>query len=204
MPLVADYSWARPSPSLLRQHYVGVVRYVGDWNANGKYVSPGEYQALKAAGLEIALVWETSAGRTLDGFGAGQQDAASANDWANRLGFPAGRPLYFAVDTDVWGWGAVAPYFDGVRAASGRPVGVYGEFDVVEGAADAGIPYRWATAAWSRGRQSGRAQLYQYARPAQVAGCDDNEVLSPDWGQDVGAAPPPPQRREFEDSLLLN
>ena len=69
MTQLVDYSFSRPSAaSIAAAGFIGVVRYLSG-NA-GKDLSAGERDALHAAGLAIALVWETD-GVTTGGAGVG-------------------------------------------------------------------------------------------------------------------------------------
>lgn len=83
---------------------------------------------------------------------------------------------------------AVLDYLRGAVSVEGSValVGVYGEYDVMEQAAAAGVArYFWQTRAWSGGRTSTRAQVRQEIGTYTVGGiaCDRNTILAPDWGQ---------------------
>jgi hypothetical protein len=107
---------------------------------------------------------------------------------AAAIGFPASRPLYFAVDQDITSqMGTVLDYFRGIGSVlGGRPVGVYGEADVLDAVIGAGLAtYGWQTVAWSRGRAAKVRHLYQQAGQIYVGGIqvDVNDILAADWGQ---------------------
>ena len=172
--LIVDYSWTHPDPgSLKAAGYVGVMRYLAR-KVDAKLLQAGERDALHAAGLGIGLVWETTASRAGDGEAAGVADAVTAEGLADALGAPRELPIFFAVDFDATA-AQVAPYFDGVRANARRPVGLYGSFRIVEGV---DVDWYWQCAAWSRGRISDRAHLYQRIG-APVPGTDENRMYRP-------------------------
>lgn len=172
--LIVDYSWTHPDPAVLRAAgYVGVMRYLAR-KVDAKLLQAAERDALHAAGLGIGLVWETTASRAGDGEAAGIADALTAEGLADGLGAPRELPIFYAVDFDATA-AQVAPYFDGVRANARRPVGLYGSFRIVEGV---DVDWYWQCAAWSRGRISDRAHLYQRIG-APVPGTDENRVYRP-------------------------
>ena len=192
MTLILDYSFARPSPTVIKTvGYSGVMRYLS--HDPSKDLSKAEAAALHAAGLDIGLVWETTANRASQGFAAGATDATSAETQAAALGYPTTAVLFYAVDYDA-APAAVAPYFAGVASKARHPVGVYGSARVVEGT---NVPYKWQATAWSGGRVSTVAHLYQRLRATvshPVAGTDENVVLRPFpmWTNAVVAPTPPP------------
>ncbi len=187
MAKVADYSWARPAPAaLVASGFTAVLRYLSHEPA--KNLSPGERDALHAAGLAVGLVWESTANRALSGYAAGRADARDANAQADALGFPAAKVLFYAVDIST-GPGPVTDYFRGVEDAGGRPVGVYGTYDVIEGLVGSGfVSCGWQCAAWSGtgsgsggsydGRRLSRhACLFQRAAAVLGGSVDENVVL---------------------------
>jgi hypothetical protein len=183
MTLILDYSFARPKPATIKlAGYSGVMRYLSNQHPpNPKDLTKPEAVALHAARLSIGLIWETYAKRAGEGTVAGEEDARAADAQADALGYPRDLPIFYAVDFDAAPT-AVVPYFAGVRTASQRPVGVYGSARVVEGIHSAGVPYVWQTCAWSAGKVSSIAHLYQrlHATVAHpVSGTDENELLRP-------------------------
>lgn len=200
MPTYAlDYSTSRPTAAdVLAAGYVGVIRYIG-FPSNRKCLTADEYADMTRAGVGVALVFERSIGDALQGRAAGQAAARLAYRHARQLGYPIDqRPVYYACDTDVVGVAQMAAVMEYLRGAGdvhggSERVGVYGEYDVVEQAADAGVAtWRWQTRAWSGGRLSARAQLRQEIGTVFVGGvaCDRNTILATDWGQ-TGAEPAP-------------
>jgi hypothetical protein len=181
MTLLVDYSMARPTPDTIKSSgYSGVMRYLSTDPA--KNLQPAERDALLAAGLSIGLVWETYANRAAAGFSAGAADAKGAEAQASTLGLPAGLPIFYAVDFAA-DPNVVKPYFDGVRSVATRPVGIYGSLSVVDAALAGGwAAYAWQACAWSNGKVSQRAHLYQRLSPTvahPIGGTDENIVLRP-------------------------
>ena len=195
MTLILDYAWARPSPATIKAAgYSGVMRYLSP--DASKNLSPGERDALLSAGLSIGLVWESFAARAGQGFAAGAVDANAAEAQADALGYPTTAVLFYACDYDA-NPSAVTPYFAGVMSAARRPVGVYGSARVVEGV---NVPYMWQACAWSGGRVSTVAHLYQRLQatvPNPIASTDENIVLHnfPMWTNAPDRPGTPPASR---------
>lgn len=182
---VADYSFARPSPAALAANFVGVMRYLG---YGSKVLTPGERDNLFRAGLDVGLVWETTATRMNGGYAAGYADAGTANAQADGLSYPAGRPIYFANDQNA-ATGAHVEYMRGARDGSKRPVGPYGSTALVDAAAGLGCRYGWKVQTW--GPPTSNANLQQMPNIATpVPGTDVNDTLKADWGQWSGTAAP--------------
>jgi hypothetical protein len=182
--LGVDYPWDHPAPSAMQAAGVGfALRYLS--RDPSKNLSRAEADALAAAGIWVGVVWETTAGRALDGRAAGTADAQEALRQAQACGMPPSRPIYFAVDTDTT-WSAVAPYFQGVRdVLPASQIGVYGGIKVVTGAADSGlVTWYWQASAWSYGRWEPRAHVRQlgYITIGGVQ-CDRNQSMTADYGQ---------------------
>lgn len=194
-----DYSFARPSLAEAKAAgVVGVIRYLAPPDPNNaKILTPGERDAILAAGLDLALVYESYAERALEGAVAGAQDALIALAGARALGYPEGACLYFAVDTDTTDYATIGGYFATVRAElhGAYRVGVYGSYGVVaamltEGLADCA----WQTVAWSNRQRHPDAVLYQNGTQWFNGAADVNEVtghvgswLQPTEGDDMSA-----------------
>lgn len=185
--LVGDYSDARPSMAVLKDHYEGVMRYV--LGRLSKRITTDEVSALHTAGLTLGIVAEGLKENILKGRAVGFEDGDMAAEQATAVGFPLDRPIYFASDIDVLDsqWGDVAAYAEGFREGSGdRPVqGCYGGAGVVQFCLDNGhAEFGWIASAssWHHGHTAPGASLHQRVGGA-VAGCDDNLVLQTDWGQ---------------------
>ncbi|WP_245602071.1 DUF1906 domain-containing protein [Hamadaea tsunoensis] len=183
-----DYSSGRPRPGqVAAAGYSFVCRYLS-YSAS-KNLTKSEADALRAAGLDIVVVWETTAQRALDGSAAGAADATEAHRQAVACGMPATRPIYFAVDFDASTsqQTAINAYFDGVASVLGRGrTGVYGGYGVTSRLFNAGkITWGWQTYAWSGGSWDARAQLRQTLNGITVDGasCDRDEAHAADFGQ---------------------
>lgn len=149
--LVLDYSWTRPSPAAIKAAgYSGVIRYLS--YEPSKNLSIGERDALWREGLSIGLVWETTAGAPLNGYGRGQADAHEANRQADTFGWPGHVVIIYAIDFEATAaqLATIRDYFRGVLSVGGRPAGVYGPDHVLD---DLGthVPLScyWQCAAWS-------------------------------------------------------
>ncbi|MEV8610120.1 glycoside hydrolase domain-containing protein [Amycolatopsis sp. NPDC051373] len=190
MATVLDYSTGRPSGAAVAgRGHAGVVRYIGT-PGRPKNLTRAEFLDLDAHGVGVALVYENHGGDAAGGRSAGVVAAQTARADADACGFPRDRPIYFAVDSDqvtAAQFDAVMAYLDGVASVLGSVVlvGVYGEYDVIEQAVGPHARYGWQTAAWSHGKKSGKAALYQKLGTVEVDGvdCDESDVLADDWGQ---------------------
>lgn len=180
---VYDYSWARPSAdSIKAAGGTGVIRYLGH-DRTGKCITLDEYEQLKAAGLEVGLVWELWATRAKEGYDAGAADARDANLQADMLGYPTDAAIYYACDTHAIGSLTAAYYFAGVASVPGRPVGFYGGDDPGLALLDRGIvTYFWQAGAksWSHEYPNPSAHLVQLVG-TPVPGTDRNIAQAP-WG----------------------
>jgi hypothetical protein len=179
-----------------------VCRYISGSSlaSNPKNISKTEFNNLVHGGIDVVLVWETTADRILGGHVAGVQDALAADAATGALG-AIGLPVYFAADFDATEGqqAAINAYLDGVASVIGHDrTGLYAGFYPIARAFNAGkIRYGWQTYAWSGGQLDGRAQLYQYSNghqmgPTQV---DYDKATHVDYGQwplHVGPTPPPP------------
>jgi hypothetical protein len=183
-----DYAWSKPSPAaLVRAGKEFVCRYLA-YLPNGKALSPSEREALHAAGLSIVLNWEQASGDMLKGYAKGLEHAREAVRQADALGAPHDVPIYFSCDVDVTTsseMDAVTTYLQGAIAVLGRHrVGVYGEYSVIEALVPNVCDWGWQTYAWSGGRVSSKAHIYQYKNGVQVGGadCDLNRSLKNEIG----------------------
>ncbi len=185
MTTFVDYAWWTPTPTqLTAMGFSGVMRYIS--HDGSKDITAQEIANLRGAGFDIGIVYESTANRSTEGFGAGHDDAVFANAQLDALGYPSTCLVTYAVDFDAQP-SQVQPYFDGVAAARLRPSAPYGSFAVVDGV-HYPAPYGWQTAAWSGGKVSKRAGLLQNGFHNTY---DSNQVLVPDFGQ-WRAQPSPP------------
>src|ERR1700719_2753882 len=97
-----------------------ICRYVST-PGNPKNITGQEALAMSRTGIDIVVVFETDAGRALDGHAAGSSDAQSAARQAAEVGMPGDRPIYFAVDFDATPQQqpVVDDYFRGVASTPG-------------------------------------------------------------------------------------
>jgi hypothetical protein len=185
-----DYSTGYPGAQVIRDHgFKGAVRYIG-FPDRRKCTNAEEVRDFQVAGVGMALVIEDDIGDWRRGFAGGQHLASLGLRHAGDVGFPAERPFYMAVDSDVQSgenFRIMGEYLQGAGSVLGGAelVGVYGEADVLDYARAHGLAeWFWQTTAWSRGRRVD-AHLYQrmgYVRIGKVT-CDFNDILKDDWGQ---------------------
>lgn len=160
-----DFSYAKPDPSAMAgAGYTFAIGYVSP--TSSKNLSADQFTAYRNAGMAVGLVWESTAGRALEGTSAGAADGTAAEQQANALGYPVDAVIFFAVDQDTTfaDYGNIQTYANAFNKNTRRPVGIYGEADVLDHLVTPGqqpVQYGWQTAAWSGGRLSGKANLYQ-------------------------------------------
>ncbi len=209
-----DFAWGWPGDrqgiadfirAIQEGGYEFVFRYLS--TDDSKNLHHAEAKALSDAGIWIGVVWETTATRAGDGYGAGRSDAKAAELQAQACGMPAGRPIYFAVDYDAAG-SDVEQYFHGVASVlTPERAGVYGGIRVVAYLLDAGlVHYAWQASAWSAGQWDPRAHVRQYEqRTVGGVDCDVNTARKPDFGQwRIGVTPQPQQQEDDMPQGQLN
>jgi len=175
--------------------YAFAARYLVPERYAWKRLTRGEAEAITAAGMQIVSVFETTANRPAGGGAAGIVDGAEALKEAIAIGQPLGTAIYFAVDYDAQpkDYDAIEAY---LRAASsaipGYRVGVYGSYAVIEEMARRGAAkHFWQTYAWSRGRKSARANIWQHQNGVSLAGAtvDLNESYGGEGWWNTNPAP---------------
>lgn len=212
MAIVIDTTKAPPVDAMRSAGVVGVVRYLS-WlyryggtthtTINPKIIQKPEYDALRAAGLDITLNWEYDPYDWTTGASGGAAHAAEAVRQAKALGYPAGCAIYGSADFNMTAsqWtnscrAYAAAFASGVRAGGYRP-GVYGPYDVLSSVQAAGLmDLFWQagmSTAWSDGRNANpwpHAHLRQRAR-VWIGGvdCDKNDILQANYGQAEAATP---------------
>jgi hypothetical protein len=193
MARVLDYSAGIPGAAAIkRAGYAGAVRYIG-FPDRTKCTNRDELRDFTTRALGMALVYEDNADDWRGGFARGRDAGRRARDHAGAIGFPAGRPIYMAVDRDVVTaaeFNTMVEYLRGAAQVLGgvNLTGVYGEHDVMVRAQQAGVAkWFWQTRAWSGTpvRLYPGRHLYQHPGRVRVGGidCDFNDVLKADWGQ---------------------
>lgn len=172
-----DYSFGRPSlPSLKAAGKTFVCRYLS-FNPD-KSISLPELKALHAAGLSVVFNWENTAADMSGGGSNGHTYALAAQRQLNALEVDDDTPVYFSCDTNITSseqMGNVTAFLQAAATVlgGGKRVGVYGEYSVVERVVGTSYcQWGWQTYAWSNGRVSSKAHLYQYHNGSQIGGAD--------------------------------
>ena len=178
-----DYSWARPGGAAIKAAgFDFVMRYVPYPGDGGKGLTVEEIADLRANGLSIGLVFESTAGRALDGYEAGIADAQQVTRSILALDFPQNLPIFFAVDFDAQSsdMPGIKYYLDGVAYVLGYGrVGVYSSYRVIGHCYDISkATWYWQTYAWSDGLQHPKRHLLQYSNGETLNGgaVDYNEA----------------------------
>lgn len=205
-----DFSFTKPAPAAIVQAgYRFVIGYVSPLQATGpnpKDLTAAELAAYIAVGLQVGLVYESGASRALGGSVAGREDGATARARATAIGYPRECVIWWAVDFDATP--AMIPtlraYGEGFAAGwGGAEHGPYGSAAVIDALAPS-FRRRWQTAAWSGGRLSVHADVYQrnthhHPIPAGVpaVAVDENVLCRPAvpfHSRRTAPAPPAPPR----------
>lgn len=175
--------------------YEFVARYLVPERYAWKRLTRAEAEAITVAGMKIVSVFETAANRPAGGAAAGAVDGAEALKEAKAIGQPIGTAIYFAVDYDAQprDYDAIEEYLrSAAYAIPGYHVGVYGSYAVVEEMARRGAAQHfWQTYAWSRGRKSARANIWQHQNGVSLAGAtvDLNESYGGEGWWNTNPAP---------------
>lgn len=200
-----DYSatahgdWQRLARALTASGKLFAGRYaVNDKSPGGRGITAAEYQALRAAGVEVFVYWQTTTSWMLGGFDAGVQGARNARANLLAAGMPATMPVYFACDFDA-APGHQAVIDDCLRGAASvlgaKRVGLYGGYHVLKRAmANQSAAWFCQTSAWSGGMILDGIHLYQYAYNQYIDGtnCDSVRAYRPNYGQASRFAQPIP------------
>lgn len=189
-----DYSFARPDPKMLVSRGVKHVgRYLHD---SGKGLTRPEYDSLRAAGLEVWLIFERDGKELLGGFAAGKEAATIAEAQRTSLGLGA-QPIYFNVDFDAPAadMPAILDALDGAASVIGLDrVGLYAGIKPIAAAFDAGkITWGFQTYAWSGGKWDPRAQLQQWSNGQWGGTVDFTRAMVAEYGQHEVSQDPAPQ-----------
>ncbi|GGD95266.1 DUF1906 domain-containing protein [Paenibacillus nasutitermitis] len=188
--------------------FVFAARYLVPERLSWKRLNRAEAEAITSAGMQIVSVYETSANRPAGGAAHGKSDGLAALREAKLIGQPKGSAIYFAVDYDAGqqDYEVIEHY---LRAASAQLLdyhtGVYGSYAVIEEMAKRqACSHFWQTYAWSRGKKSQHANIYQYQNDTSVAGVklDLNESFGKEgwWNTRISEQPvkPPLAQREYK------
>jgi hypothetical protein len=192
-----DYSFGRPAPAdIYKAGDRFVVRYLSGVLADGTYrakdLTRPEYDALRKAHLDVALVFEVGNAGAKGGYAQGVKDAKAALAEIAHLALPGtNRPVYFAIDFDAYYYPATRAqalsYIRGAASVLGfARTGVYGGYSMVKHCLDArACAFAWQTIAWSpRGKWDSRAHLRQTGSKRIGHNVVDTNVATvPDFGQ---------------------
>lgn len=202
-----DFSWGRPGGAALvaaGKHFV--VRYL---TGTGKALTAGEIKDYTAHNIAIAVVFESTAGRALTaGFAGGAADAKASETALKALGLGT-LPVYFAVDRDTTSanYANVDDYLNGAASVLGRErTGIYAEADLIDHCAKVkSASWFWQTYAWSGGRISPNAHLYQYRNGQIINGSkvDFTRALKLNYGQNE-VSPVSPETPTPGDVVAIN
>lgn len=192
-----DYSYGRPAPAEI--HAAGdrfVVRYLsgdkGDGTYRSKDLTRQEYDSLRRANLDVALVFEIGGAGARGGYAQGVKDAKAVVAEIAHLGLPGDRrPVYFAIDFDAYYFvDTRAQALDYIRGAASvlgfARTGVYGGYSMVKYCLDArACAWAWQTLAWSpKGKWDPRAHLRQTgSKRIGRDVVDTNQATVLDFGQ---------------------
>lgn len=160
--------------------YGFVCRYLVPVRMAWKRLTKAEADIISATGLQIVSVYEANANNAAKGAVQGAIDGKEAIIEGNTVCQPQGSTIYFAVDYDVQAkdYDIIEAYLKAAQAQIiGYNVGCYGSFGVCEEMSKRGIKYCWQTYAWSAGKKSTYANVYQFNNGVNICGisCDANE-----------------------------
>lgn len=178
------------------------MRYIST-PRNPKNLTVPEKKALRAAGMLIGIIFETTAARALSGSLGGRADGVSAWAQINALGM-RDAIVFFTVDDNVTAdqLPTVGNYFRAVNGVMGRELatgkrrgGAYGDDAVIKYLFDHDlIDFGYQTYAWSDDKWDPRAQIQQYRNGVTLYGIDVdyNRTTAVDFGQWPRPKPPTP------------
>lgn len=174
------------------------VRYLVPPAYAWKRLVKSEAEEIQAAGLRLASVFQLGADRPKGGAANGKADGKAALAEAKVIGQPTGSAIFMPADypAESDDYDKIEAYLRTAQAElPGYHVGVYGHYGVIEEMARRGAcRYFWQTYAWSSGRKSSRAHLWQYKNNVTLAGhtvdyneCYDDSIF---WGSSKEVQPP--------------
>lgn len=189
----ADYANPQVSlPKLKKDGVSYVCRYIdgtaSTQHPTWKTLTKRERALIAANGVACVLVFEVSADRPLKGAVQGVADGRAACQDAYWLGYDSHCPIVVAVDTDVNAGNikAVEAYVRAfAKAAAPYPIGVYGDYDIIDRVQDIS-QLNWQANAWGWSalrvfgkwlkRNHKAAHVLQQAQTATAAGVIDPAV----------------------------
>lgn len=182
-----DYSAARiPGKTIRAAGYQYAIRYVDDPKVfhSAKHIEPAEYQDLRAAGVDVWLVYEVKTTDMLAGHDAGVAAARRARRGADWAGYPSGGLIFMACDMHLTAAQipAAIDYIDGATEVLGaHAIGVYGFSELINRCAQLGKGAAYWLAG-SRPQTGSAAHIWQrndgFTSVGGVA-CDINELFTP-------------------------
>lgn len=150
----ADYTTNKMTVAALKAAGISFVcRYLSGNPGGWKELSRGEADRYTSGGILVVSNWETD-GKPSNTVNKGKADAAAALREAEACGMPAGRPIYFSIDSDV-PVSSKDLYFKGLCEVLGAErAGVYGSSGLVRHLMGAGLAkwgWRTMSTAWTGG-----------------------------------------------------
>lgn len=198
---VYDFSFAHASIGPAELGDAGAVGWIGYVASDRrKSITRDEVHRLWDAGLPGALVHE----ETVD-FRSWNGDLA--NRLADAIGWPADRPIYYAVDRNE-PTSAYREISSRLGLQPGRPKGIYGGKGLIHRCLDDGTAVvGWATNATSfdNGDHDQRGiALQQLFGQSSIPQTDRNLVFLDDWGQaPIAQQPQPPQEEPVRIGVMV-
>lgn len=185
-----DESWGRVSPKVAKANGIKVV-YGYLSNDRSKNLTSAEIKAYHKYGIGVWLGWESLTNRPLSGAGAGKQDAHSAKlqlfAHYKNVGYrPSNKvSIPFSCDFDISSrqLPTALKYYQAAQHELGDNIyaGAYGEYDLIQYLYKHGFHYGLFQAyAWSYGKKSPHADLYQYQNGMTLGGAsvDFDELIN--------------------------
>jgi hypothetical protein len=188
-PDAIDQSFSTANPA---QAAAAGIKLICSYLSNdpSKNWTPAEIRSYHAVGIGCEMNWEGFAAEAKGGATAGAVNATTAVRLADALvagvGYksPTKLGIAYSVDFDTTpgDYAVIDAYFRAIRTVHGGRylVGAYGEADLIDHLFAAGlIDFGWQTYAWSGGRLSNLADLYQYSNNQSLGGAavDFNRII---------------------------
>ncbi|WP_310830369.1 DUF1906 domain-containing protein [Paenibacillus pedocola] len=183
------------------------ARYLVPERLTWKRLTRTEAERITDAGMHIVSVFETTPNRPAGGTAAGTVDGKEAYQEALKIAQPGGSAIYFAVDYDS-GSGDYDKIESYLKAAAaeipGYAIGVYGSYAVIEAMAKRGAGrHFWQTYAWSGGKKSVKADLYQYKNNTRVDGTAVALDLNESYGNEGWWNTAIPALKPSEEEMVI-
>jgi hypothetical protein len=160
-----------------------VSRYLSYVNSltTKKIIYKPEYDHLLGLGIGVHLNYEWYTGRCAEGYASGKIDGQIALGQAKTLNYPQGWPITFSDDQSTTPLSALDSYLHGANdglAGNYFAVGNYAPVDKLDAMLRNGrAVFGWEPTAWSGGRISALAHLFQHYGGAPISGTDLNTIL---------------------------